>query len=123
MSVGLVHFLRLLAVCWPGAQSPSDNHRLLVTLPNIRRFKNPFTRRLSNKPFLIRLLTTPSHLKCVATLPCDLSLMACFADINGSQGGLARCDGSFNIHLTTNLPRAFPVKKNLVCSDLTGLWS
>jgi len=24
----LVHFLRLLAVCWPGAQSACDNHAL-----------------------------------------------------------------------------------------------
>ena len=24
----LVHFLRLLAVCWPGAQSTRDNHAL-----------------------------------------------------------------------------------------------
>jgi len=28
--------------------------------------------------FLIRLLTNPPHLKYVATLPCNLSLMACF---------------------------------------------
>ena len=55
---------------------------LLVTLPNIHRFKKSFTHTLSNKPFLIRLLTTPPHLKYVATLPCNLSLMACFADIN-----------------------------------------
>ena len=38
--------------------------------------------------------------------------MACFADINVSQGSVAtyaRLSGSFNIHLTTNLPRNFPV--------------
>ena len=46
----LVHFLHLLAVCWPSAQV---------------------------------------HLKYLATLPCDLSLMACFADINASQGSVA----------------------------------
>jgi len=33
---------------------------------------------LSNKPFLIWLLTTPPYLKYVATLPCNLSLTACF---------------------------------------------
>jgi len=43
------------------------------------------TNRLSNKPFIIWLLTTPPHLQFVATLPCNLSLMACFADINASQ--------------------------------------
>jgi len=39
--------------------------------------------------------------------------MACFADIDVSQGSVAtyaRCCGSFNIHLTTNLPRNLPVK-------------
>ena len=47
---------------------------------------------------------------------CNLSLMACFADINVSQGSVAtyaKCDASFNIQLTTNLPRNFPVKKSL----------
>jgi len=36
---------------------------LLVTLPNIRRFKKKFTRTLNNKSFLIWLLTTPPRLK------------------------------------------------------------
>jgi len=86
---------------------------LLVTLPNIHRFKTNFTRRLSSKPFLVWLSTIPSHLKYVATLTCNLSLIACFADINVSQGSVAtyaRCGESFNIHLTTSLPRNFPVK-------------
>ena len=40
--------------------------------------------------------------------------MACFADINVSQGSVAtyaRCDGILNIHLTANLLRNLPVKK------------
>jgi len=89
---------------------------LLVTLPNIDRFKIVLTHRLSNKPFLIWLLTTPLHLKYAATLPCNLSLMACFADINVSQGSVAtytRCGGLFNTHLTANLPGNLPVKKFL----------
>ena len=48
-----------------------------------------------------------------ATLPCNLSLTACFADINVSQGSVAtyaRCGGTFNIHLTAYLPRNLPVK-------------
>ena len=64
-----------------------------------------FTHRLRNKPFLIWLLTSPPHLKYVATLPCNLSLMACFGDINVSQGSVAayaRCSGIFDIHLTAN---------------------
>ena len=50
---------------------------MLATLPNIHQF-NFFTDRLRNKPFLIWLLTTIPHLKYVATLPCNLSLIACF---------------------------------------------
>ena len=72
-----------------------------------------FTHRLSNKPFLIWLLTTPPHLKYAATLPCNLSLWACFADINVSQGSIAKyvtCDRIFNIHLTANLQGNLPVK-------------
>jgi len=58
-------------------------------------------------------LTTPPHLKYVATLPCNLSLIACFADIDVSRGSVAtyaRCGGMFNIYLTTNLLRNLPVK-------------
>ena len=87
---------------------------MLVTLPNIHRFYFFFTHRLSSKPFLIWLLTTPSHLKYVATLPCDSSLMACFSNINVQRGSVAtyaRCDGIFNFHLTANFPRNLPVKK------------
>ena len=39
--------------------------------------------------------------------------MACFADINVSEGSVAtyaRCGGIFNILLTANLPRNLPVK-------------
>ena len=39
--------------------------------------------------------------------------MACFADINVPQGSVAtyaRCDGIFNIHISTNLPRNLAVK-------------
>ena len=89
-----------------------------------------FTQRLSNNPFLIWLLTTPLHQKYAATLPCSLSLRACFADINVSQGSVATqkmCDGIFNIHLTANLPRNFPVKFfNRLRFDrimVTSLWS
>jgi len=40
--------------------------------------------------------------------------MACFADINVSQGSVAtyaRCSGIFTMHLTANLPKNLPVKK------------
>jgi len=86
---------------------------LLVTLPNIHRLQKNFSHRLSNEPFLIWLLTTPPHRKYAATLLCNLSLMACFADINVSQGCVAtyaRCGGIFDIHLTTTLQRNLLVK-------------
>jgi len=41
--------------------------------------------------------------------------MACFADINVSQGSVATCatcGGMFNMHLTANLRRNLSVKKN-----------
>ena len=40
--------------------------------------------------------------------------MACFADSNVSQGSVATyasCGGIFDIHITANLPRSLPVKK------------
>jgi len=51
--------------------------------------------------------------------------MACFADINISQGSVAtyaRCGGIFNIHLTENLLRNLSVKKmGKIGEDLTEL--
>jgi len=52
-----------------------DNHVLAC---NFTDLKKCFTDRLSNKPFLIWLLTTLPHLNYVTTLPCNLSLIACF---------------------------------------------
>jgi len=60
---------------------------------------------MQQKPFLIWLLTTPPHLKYEATLPCNLSFVVFFTDINASRGTVAtysRCCGIFNIHLTAN---------------------
>jgi len=82
---------------------------LLVTLPNVYRFK-----KKSLTDSAINLSTTSPHLQYVAILPCNLSLMVCFADINVSQGSVAtyaRCGEIVNIHLTTNLLRNLPVKK------------
>jgi len=64
---------------------------LLVTLPNIYRLK-----KISLHIFQIWLTIT--HLKYVGTQPCNLSLRACFTDINVSQDSVAtyeRCDGIF----------------------------
>jgi len=108
------------ALCGPGQHSAKDeetardNHILACNSAKYLPIKK-FTDRLSNKSFQIWLLTTPPHLQYVATLPCNLSSMARFADINVSQGSVstyARCGGILNIHLTTNLQRNLAVKKN-----------
>ena len=112
-----MHFLRLLAVCWPGAQTAWDNHALACNFAKYSPIKKNFNHTLSNKPFLIWLLTTPSQLKYAATPPCNLSLMVCFADINVSPGSVAtyaRCVGMFNSHLAANFLRNLSVKKNFV---------
>ena len=43
-----VHFFRILESCWPSAQVRKTIMFLLVTLPNIHRFKKKFTHTLSN---------------------------------------------------------------------------
>ena len=105
-------------LCMPGQHTAKDeecarnNHVLACNFAKYLPISKKITDRLSNKPFLVWLLTTPQHLQCVATLPCNLSLMACFADTNVSQGNeatYARCGGICNTHLTTNLPRNLPV--------------
>jgi len=111
--------------------SARDNHLLACNSAKYSPIsKLFFTYRLSKKPFLIWLLITLPHLKYVATLPCNLSLKAGFADINVSQGSVAtyaRCGGIFGILLTANLTRNLPVKKFLNRSStgrimVTCLW-
>ena len=95
-------------------ESARNNHIFACNFARYSPISIFFTLRLRYKPFLIWLLTTPLRLKYVATLPCNLSLLACFADSNVSQGSLAtyaRCDGICSIHLTANLPKNLPVKK------------
>ena len=92
--------------------SARDNHVLACYFAKYSPILIFFTHRLSKKPFLNWLLTTLPHLKYVATLHFNLSLMACVADINVSQGSVAtyaRCGGIFDIHLIANLPGNLPV--------------
>jgi len=109
-----------------------DNHVRTCNFAKYSPILNFFcTHRLSNKPFLIWLLTTLLHLKCVATLPCNLSLMACFAVINVSQGSVAthaRCGRIFDIRLTANKRVNLPMKNflNRLRTDrivVMSLWS
>ena len=43
-----------------------------LTLPNINRFQNCFTIRIKKKIVIILSLNIQPHLKCVATLPCEM---------------------------------------------------
>jgi len=63
----------------------------------------------------IWLLTTPPHLKYVATLPYNLSSMACFADINvllGSVATCARCGGIFKNPFNCKFTKESSSEKN-----------
>jgi len=95
----LVHFVRLANALLKDGESARNNHVLACN----------FTKYSSILIFFHSL-----HLKYVATLPFNLSLMACFADINVSQGSVAtyaRCDGMFTTHLNANLLRNLAVKR------------
>ena len=86
----LPHALRVLAnTLLKGEESVRDNHVLACNFAKYLPILIFFTHRLSDKPFLIWLLTTPPHLKYAATLLCNLSLRAGFANINVSQGSVA----------------------------------
>jgi len=108
----LMQFARLANSLLKDEESAQDNHVLACNFVKYSPISIFVTHRLSNKLFLIWLLTSAQHLKCAATLPCNLSLRACFAYIKVSQGSVAtcaRCGGIFKIHLTANLPRNLPV--------------
>ena len=119
-----MHFVRLANTAKDN-ESARDNYVLALTLPNIHRLKK-FTDRLSNKPFLIWLLTTPPHLKYVATLPCNSSLIACFLTLmfhkvvwQHMQGGRR---GVVNNQFTANLPSSEQILKIGLRFELTELW-
>ena len=112
-----MHFLRLLAARWTCAQSVRDNHVFACNFTKIlifTDFNNAFTDRLTDKPFLnlIWLLTTPPHLKYVAVLPCDLSLIACFLTLTIHKVVWQHMQGVVGFlinYFTANLPRNLPV--------------
>ena len=80
----LVHFARLTNTLLKDGESARDNLVLACNFAKYSPILIFFTHTLRNKSFLIWLLTTPPHLKYVATLPCNLSLMACCADMQGA---------------------------------------
>ena len=102
-----MHFVRLLAVCWLGAQSAWDNHVLACNI--FPDFKNFFTDRLSNKLVLICLLTPPPHLKYVTTLPSNLSLIASFLALMFHKECKVWWD--INNQCTANLLESLPEKE------------
>jgi len=94
-----MHFTRLVNTLLKDEESARDNHVFAYNfakyLPILK-----ITDRLRNTPFLMMwLLTTPPHLQYVATLPRNLSLMACFTDINVSQGSVATYEHYLRLHV------------------------
>ena len=105
-------FVRLANTLLKDGKNARDNRVLACNFAKYSPMLIFFTRKLINKPFSSWLIKILPHLKYVATLPCNLSLMACFADINVSPGIVAtyaRCGGIVDIRLTANLPRNLPV--------------
>jgi len=85
----------------------------LLSCPHIHRLKN-FTDRLSNKPFLMWLLTVPPNLKYVANVPCNLSSIACFLTSMYHKvvwQHMQRVAGSLITALLQIYPRIFQWKK------------
>jgi len=74
----VMHFVQLLRVQWPGTQCTRQPPSSFWLYQIFTELKTNFTGRLSSKPNLIWLLTTPSLLKYVATIPSNLSLITCF---------------------------------------------
>jgi len=117
-----MHLAHLTNTLLKDEESARDNHVFASKFVKYSPSLIFFTLGLSNKPFLIWLLTTPPHLKYAATLPCNLSLMAYFADINVLQVSVAtyaRRGGIFNMNLIENLPVNPPVKN--IC-ELVQIW-
>jgi len=67
----LMHFAHLANTLLKDEENARDNHVLAGNFAKYSPISKRNSRTLSNKPFLIWLLTTPSHLKYVATLPCN----------------------------------------------------
>jgi len=72
----LVQFVHVTNTLLKDEESAQDNHVFARIFAKYLPIGKKITRRLSNKPFFIWLLTAPPHLKYVATLPSNLLLMA-----------------------------------------------
>jgi len=81
-----VHFARLANILLKDEDSARDNHVVACNFAKYSPIKK-FRSETQQETFLMGLLTTPPGLKYAATLPCNLSLMACFGD--NSQGSVA----------------------------------
>jgi len=115
----LVHFARLANTLLKDEEIARDNDVLACNFAKYSPIKK-IIGRLSNKPFLLWLSTTPPRLKYVAALPRNLTFL--FHKVVWQQ--YARCGGTFNkLHFTENLPGNLPVTKILkIGSDFTELW-
>ena len=113
----LLHFVRL-ATTLVNMKTVHETTTLDLLLncnfANYSPIYKKFIDTLSNKPFLVWLLTTQSDLKYVAIVPCNLSLTVCFLTLVFHKvvwHQYARNGGIFNNQSTANLPQNVPVKK------------
>jgi len=100
--------VRLASTLLKDEESARDNHIVACNFAKYSDTKKIHC-KLSSKPFLIWLLTTPPHLKYVAILPCNLL----FSDINVSKVVWQRNErngGIFNNQFTANIPMNLAVK-------------
>jgi len=68
-----MHFAQVANTLLKDEESARDNHVLACNFAKyLPILKNNFADKLSNKPFLVWLLTTPPQLKYAAILPCNL---------------------------------------------------
>jgi len=56
---------------------PQNRHHFVCLnfIPNLTDFQNYFTVRIRKQTVIIRSLKIPPHLKCDATLPCEMSIV------------------------------------------------
>jgi len=98
------------------ADSASEIVKFTISIPreSCTNAKAKYSRSVVPPDPSVHFYHCAPHLKYVAALPCNLSLMACFAGINVSRGSVAtyaKRGGIFNMRLTANLLRNLSVEK------------
>jgi len=130
-SIIRIYIISVTRNCFCSRSSTSCQPFCLQFCQKSTDFKSFFTDRLSNIFVKLRLLKILPHLKTVATLPCDSSLITTlawerrlFSNIGVLHGNVATrtsCDGIFNNSVIANLLENLAVKK--VWKTGLSLWA